>query len=658
MEMEEHTTTRGTRGGWQPRARAALAAFALSALMGVAGCGSSQASSKADDALAAQQGERECDTEAIGSDATMQGATVAVLHRCGRTFAFVADADAEAIRTVDVDSKVELAVTDLSSAPAQLLATADGELLVALPELNRVERLELAKDPAKPLLTTTSIATPLEPVGLALTPEGDTLLVTSRWAATLTGYDLASGEEVLRSELPRDPYAVVASDDGSKAFVSHVVGSPSVVNIGPRRTRPRPVELLGPTEGFRSERRVSRQGYAFAMTKDGRLLAPQVLVDPGNPESRSSGYGQVASPHLPNIAVVDQDAEAALISSLQRGPRLRQGWSEQSQRCLLPRAAVVDQREQTLLVACLGIGSVIEYDAMSATPNASELRRWHVAGGPTGIALDERSQRAVVWSQFEQTVSVIDLGHEDPLAGDPAFGDASGGIEYLAMSREAGAANGDLSLGRRLFHTVADTSISRDGRTCASCHPDGRDDGLTWSTPNGPRQTPMLAGRLGGTAPYGWQGEGKDLAGHLQHTFRRLGGQGLRGRELTALISYVASMKAPAPAHRKPLVSEAKMVERGRLLFHSKKTACATCHNGKSFSDGKTYDVGSKATADGSDEFDTPSLASIGATAPYFHDGRYSTLDELLRASDGRMGHTGHLSDRDVAALTAYLETL
>ena len=30
--------------------------------------------------------------------------------------------------------------------------------------------------------------------------------------------------------------------------------------------------------------------------------------------------------------------------------------------------------------------------------------------------------------------------------------------------------------------------LSGDGRACASCHPDGRDDGLVWSTPNGPRQ--------------------------------------------------------------------------------------------------------------------------------------------------------------------------
>ncbi len=599
--------------------------------------------------------ESENESEAISSE---HGATVALARRCGRTIAYVADADAEVLRTVDVDSNAELAVTELAGAPSQLLVLPSGEVLVALPDLNHVQRLRVSENLSHPLSSHAAISTPLEPVGLALTPDRKTLLVTSRWAGTLTGYDVGSGEETLYAELPRDPYAVMSSDDGSKAFVSHVVGSPSVVNIGPRRTRPRPLTLEGPTEGFRSERRVSRQGYAFAMTKDGRLLAPQVLVDPGNPESTSSGYGSVASPHVPNIAVVDQDSESPLTSSLEEGPRLRAGWTELSQRCLLPRAAVVDDREQTLLVACLGIGSVIEYDAMSATPNVSELRRWHVAAGPTGIALDTAKHRAVVWSQFEQTLNVIDLGHEESLSNDRALGDASGGIEYVALSRQTRAGMGDLSLGRRLFHTVADTNISRDGRTCASCHPDGRDDGLTWSTPNGPRQTPMLAGRIEGTAPYGWEGAGSDLAGHLEQTFRRLGGDGLRGRELSALIAYVSSMKTPAPDHQRPLEARAKLVARGAKLFHSSETACATCHNGKHMSDGQNYDVDSKANADRSDKFNTPSLASIAATAPYFHDGRYETLEELLRGSNGKMGHTAHLSDADITALTAYMETL
>jgi cytochrome c peroxidase len=55
---------------------------------------------------------------------------------------------------------------------------------------------------------------------------------------------------------------------------------------------------------------------------------------------------------------------------------------------------------------------------------------------------------------------------------------------------------------------------------------------------------------------------------------------------------------------------------------------------------------------------DTPSLRDVGRTAPYFHDGRYLTLEALLADKDSRMGATASLSDPERAALHAYLESL
>ena len=73
-----------------------------------------------------------------------------------------------------------------------------------------------------------------------------------------------------------------------------------------------------------------------------------------------------------------------------------------------------------------------------------------------------------------------------------------------------------IAQGRRLFHAVDDGRISSDGTACASCHPDGREDALTWSTPEGPRQTIMLAGRIATTAPYGWIGRHDTLKAYVE----------------------------------------------------------------------------------------------------------------------------------------------
>ena len=78
----------------------------------------------------------------------------------------------------------------------------------------------------------------------------------------------------------------------------------------------------------------------------------------------------------------------------------------------------------------------------------------------------------------------------------------------------------------------------------------------------------------------------------------------------------------------------------------------------RSGGDGETHDVGSRTPADRALVLGTPSLRFVGRTAPYLHDGRYATLEELLVRVDGTMGHTTHLSAGDRAALARYLETL
>jgi cytochrome c peroxidase len=56
--------------------------------------------------------------------------------------------------------------------------------------------------------------------------------------------------------------------------------------------------------------------------------------------------------------------------------------------------------------------------------------------------------------------------------------------------------------------------------------------------------------------------------------------------------------------------------------------------------------------------FLTPPLVGVARSAPYLHDGRYRTLDELLTRTDGTMGATRGLAPDDRGALLAFLETL
>jgi cytochrome c peroxidase len=247
------------------------------------------------------------------------------------------------------------------------------------------------------------------------------------------------------------------------------------------------------------------------------------------------------------------------------------------------------------------------------------------------MALD--GDRIVVWSQLDRAVLLRSL------------------VDEKEVGRIDLPARGELSMdareGRKLFHKAAEARISGDGRACASCHPDGRDDALVWSTPEGPRQTIALAGRLDRKAPFGWRGQHTSIEQHMEQTIKNLKGSGLKAEEFTKLAAYLKAAKGP------PAQPAGEKERRGRAIFASTEAGCAGCHERND-----VYDVGSAATGERHRTFLAPSLKGIAESAPYFHDGRYATLRELLKQSDGKMGQTAHLSEADLEALEAYLRTL
>ncbi|HTJ85344.1 MAG TPA: cytochrome C peroxidase, partial [Polyangiaceae bacterium] len=121
--------------------------------------------------------------------------------------------------------------------------------------------------------------------------------------------------------------------------------------------------------------------------------------------------------------------------------------------------------------------------------------------------------------------------------------------------------------------------------------------------------------------------------------------------DLEALVAFVSSLPPP------PRVASADRarVARGQTVFGA--YGCERCHAGGA-SDGKAHDIGSGSKDERRQAFDTPTLTRVGRTAPYFHDGRYATLDDLLRSSDTEMVDGSKLADGDRLALEAYLETL
>jgi mono/diheme cytochrome c family protein len=634
------------------------------------------------DPAASQPPPRWLPLEPVDAAGAVSAGGVALARLADRTLAFVADADDGAVVTVDLAARAVLATTLIGARPSAVLVTPTGRVVALGADDAQMHVLGMASVD-RPLLSERVVAVPEEPVSAAIVPNGDAILVASRWGHALSVVALTDQAPVI-IDLPRDPAAVVASADGRRAFVLHAVGSrASVVDLESRSVRTVSLDRrvpvapdwfestwlkkaiqvqaltpiaeldgdLGPVRPPRKPRRPAPpepeiamshadQGFAIARKPGGGIIAPVVVVNTGD-AAQSSGYG-ATSATTPAIATFDENGETT--------PRI-QGLP--GSHCLLPRGMAIDPSTKKMVVACLGINEVTFSSTDDFLPHLA-YPPTQVPGGAVAVAIDEGSDRAVVWSAFDRVVSVLAI-HDEPKI-----------VAKVTLPRTTPAPSIEVLRGRILFNAAFDIRVSSDGRGCASCHPDGRDDGLSWSSPGGRRQTPMLVERLAGTAPYGWNGAAVDLSHHVASTTARLGGLGLGERDVADLQAYIATLHGPsAPLAdadageetRSGGVDEAQVV-RGEALFHSDDTGCAGCHAGAALTDGDTHDVQSLARGDLRLAFDTPSLHLVAHSAPYFHDGRYQTLSDVLSGSDGKMGHTSQLSPDDREALEAYLQRL
>ncbi len=600
--------------------------------------------------------------------AARDGSAVLLAELGGRVVAYVADEDDAMIRVIDVDDGRELSHVRLGGAPSQLVMRHDGHLLTTLRDKAQVVELSGGGSEASKLIIEKRVEIAVDPVGLALSGDDATLVVTSGWGKAVTVLDGHSLEVRAEHAVAREPRGVVVSADGKRAFVSHVVGSTLDVialdgttpfSAKPKGKSKEPLEKkarttlavdgLEQTFGRMSvgdQARVACQGFALARTESGRILAPHVLAFTGDPTESSDGYGGGSAgreSEVFHVPVIDEDAARIIPDSM----RISAGLENLPSRCALPRAATVGKAG--LYVTCLGDDAVTLFDAQAVNPHEVALGRWSVPSGPVGIALDEAHARAVVWSQFAHALTSVAITDGSESDATKPFA-----LSSVTLSRDA-RASAKIEKGRALFHATGDARVSGDGRACASCHPDGRDDALVWSSPNGPRQTPLLAGRLEGAAPYGWNGDAADISTHLVQTFKRLGGKGITGDDKDALMAYVGAMRPP-PARR---ANDPAAVLRGQAIFRSPAAECSSCHGTDGdLPDGVNHDVKSRVAGDQRAKFDTPSLRFVSGSAPYFHDGRYKDLQTLLTKSEGKMGHTKHLAPDELGDLTAYLESL
>jgi mono/diheme cytochrome c family protein len=283
---------------------------------------------------------------------------------------------------------------------------------------------------------------------------------------------------------------------------------------------------------------------------------------------------------------------------------------------------------------------------LSALDLANLIVRTPLPGsGPRGAALSPDGQRLAVAQYFSGNVVLLDT--------------AAGKVR-ATLSAGPSRPPDPARIGERMFH---DATLSyQRWLSCATCHPDGRTDGLNWDLLNdgigNPKNTRSLL-LAHQRSPMMSHGVRSNLAVAAKAGFRFIEFREPEPGETEAVIAYIRSLKPQTSPYRINGRLSAR-AERGKRLFESQKTKCAECHYGPLYTDQKQYDVGTRSALDSSEKFVTPTLAEVWRTAPYLHDGSARTMREVLTARNrlDRHGITSRLSEEELAALAEYVLSL
>jgi mono/diheme cytochrome c family protein len=339
-------------------------------------------------------------------------------------------------------------------------------------------------------------------------------------------------------------------------------------------------------------------GYAGLKGCGGIVQVAASILTPGRPSPMvAGGLGNLT---LAIDVAVSPDHQKVAFAAAGNSPSQGPGLVEESVQTALPPTPI----------PCGGGGT----DTTGQPPGQVVA----VAYSPSGVLFAQTREPATVWRA--DTLVTINL-----------------------------ASDSRADTGQFIFHANAG-----GGLACASCHPEGGEDGRVWNFAcAGERRTQSIRGGISATAPFHWDGAETDLSRLMDDVFSgRMAGPKLTADQKTVLQEWIDTIPAmPSTAGLDPAA-----VARGNALFADPTLACATCHAGSLLTNNLTVDVGTGQA------FQVPSLRGVSWRAPFMHDGCAATLADRFGAvacSGGdRHGATSTLTTAQIGDLTAYLQSL
>ena len=264
--------------------------------------------------------------------------------------------------------------------------------------------------------------------------------------------------------------------------------------------------------------------------------------------------------------------------------------------------------------------------------------------GPRGIAVI--GTKAHIAEYFSDTLSVVELESKSPNI-----------VHELALGPKPKLT--DRRRGEMLFNDAE--LCLQNWQSCASCHPDAHMDGLNWDLTNDGignlknTKSLLLSHK---TPPVMISGVRASAEVAVRTGLMHILFTNPPEKDAATIDTYLKSVE-PVPS---PYLVDGRLspaAKQGKKLFFSKEAGCSRCHTDPLYTDKQMHDVASKSPCDHRRSFDTPTLNEVWRTAPYFHDGRYTTIKESVsKCRDHKEGGEIKLDEQQIDALVEFVLTL
>ncbi len=581
---------------------------------------------------------------------------------------FAALSDARRVAIVDLPDGRSIRMVPTPTEPTGLVLSPDGRRLYVTCAAAASSVLEVDAVSGEILA---SFAAGHAAMGPTVSPDGARLYVCNRFDHNVSVIDLANRKELARVAVVREPTAAAISPDGRELWVANflpavpanqfgVLAAAAVITVVDTRTFQ--TAQVRPITGTTSAR-------GLALTPDGKYaLLVHILARYHLPTKRVDGSWMNANAltvidtgrrEVLNTVLLDGFFEGAAnpwgVACTADGGWICVSHAGTNELSVIDARALLStlQRLPIMVFSNAAFFSGSSYGGYGSTSTGDDIvnepgflagyrQRVKLPGvGPRGLAIC--GSQVYVTEYFTDSIASVGLpvgegatARSLPLGPKPRWS--------------------EIRLGEMLFH---DGRICLHGwQSCASCHPDGRADGLNWDLLNdgvgNPKNTRslLLSHRTPPAMAIGIRPTAEAaVRSGIEHILMSERPEA----EAAAMDAWLKSLAAwPSPLLVEGRLSPA--AERGQRLFEGDRAGCSSCHPAPLYTDLMSHDVGSQDKPDDRVTFDTPTLVEVWRTSPYLHDGRYTTIEQVL--AEGNHGRAGNLSAEELADLVEFVLSL